>query len=179
MPKKPLNRTEEEKRSYTMSRIRSKNTSIELLLQKALWHAGVRYRKNYSKVPGHPDIAITKHKVAVFCDGEFWHGKDWGEKRDKFKSNSDYWIQKIERNMARDKKCSAELEALGWTVVRFWGDEINKELPACVDKVLAILHQIQDGQERDYPAIIYANFAKPQIALQVAEDETGEYTVDQ
>jgi len=91
-------RTPEQIRSDTMRRIRSRDTGIEVRLRKALWHRGVRYRKNYKALPGTPDIAITKHRLAVFCDGEFWHGKDWGERKALLKGNRDYWVEKIERN---------------------------------------------------------------------------------
>ena len=129
------------KRSYIMSRIRSKNTSIELSLRKALWGSGIRYRKNYATLPGAPDIAITKHQIAVFCDGEFWHGKDWGAKKDKIKSNREYWIRKIERNMARDHETNTTLFGMGWTVVRFWGRDICTDLSGCVEDIEDIIFQ--------------------------------------
>ena len=91
-------------RSRTMSRIKSKDTSIEVALRKALWNAGIRYRKNYRKLPGTPDIAITKHKVAVFCDGEFWHGKDWESKKDKIHSNRDFWIKRLSATLTGTSK---------------------------------------------------------------------------
>ena len=93
-----------EQRRKNMQAIRSKDTSIEVALRTALWHRGIRYRKNYNQLPGKPDIAITKHKIAVFCDSDYWHGYDWENRHQKIKSNRDYWIPKIERNMARDKK---------------------------------------------------------------------------
>ena len=137
--KKKPNRTEEEKRSYTMSRIGSKDTKIEILLRKALWHRGIRYRKNYRLLPGAPDIAITKHNIAIFCDGEFWHGKDWKEKKESIHSNREFWIPKIERNMQRDEKVDAKLGGLGWAVVRFWGMDIQKNLDWCVETVEEII----------------------------------------
>ena len=122
-------------RNYTMSRIKSSNTSIEVLLRKALWHSGIRYRVNYSKLPGTPDIAITKHRIAIFCDGEFWHGKDWGAKKDQIHSNRDYWLPKIDRNIVRDNDVNKALSYLGWTVIRFWGADIQKNLNRCVEDV--------------------------------------------
>lgn len=121
-----------EQRHTTMSHIKSKDTKIEIILRKALWKNGIRYRKNYKKLPGTPDIAITKYKIAVFCDSEFFHGYNWDEKRKKLKSNREYWINKIERNMQRDRLNEQELKFLGWTVIRFWGFEINKNTDECV-----------------------------------------------
>ena len=128
-------------RSYTMSRIKSKDTSIELSLRRALWGAGIRYRKNYAKLPGAPDIAITKHHIAVFCDGEFWHGKDWETKKPGIKSNRDYWHEKIERNIKRDNDADRALNGMGWTVMRFWGSEIQKDLTGCVDDIKDVIFQ--------------------------------------
>ena len=82
-----------------------------------------------------PDIAITKHNIAVFCDGDFWHGKDWVEKKQKIKHNHDYWVEKIERNIQRDIEIDSELYNCGWSVVRFWGSEIHKNLGKCVTEV--------------------------------------------
>ena len=127
--------TNDKQRSYTMSRIKSKDTSIELSLRKALWAKGIRYRKNYAKLPGMPDIAITKHNIAIFCDGDFWHGKDWDEKKHKIHSNREYWINKIERNMMRDFENNRSLYGIGWTVIRFWGSDINKNLQRCIEDV--------------------------------------------
>jgi len=118
-----------------MSRIKSKNTSIEVSLRKALWGADIRYRKNYKKLPGTPDIALTKYRIAVFCDGEFWHGKDWEIKKPRLQSNREYWIDKIEKNMIRDRENERALLGLGWTVIRLWGSEIQKDLPGCVDDI--------------------------------------------
>ena len=124
-----------EQRHRAMSRIHSKDTSIEIKLRKALWHKGYRYRKNYSKLPGTPDIAITKYKIAVFCDGDFFHGKDWYTiQRPKILrgNNPEFWEKKIVRNMARDKETNQALLNLGWTVIRFWGSEINSSVDSCV-----------------------------------------------
>ena len=89
-----------EQRHKNMAAIRSKDTSIEVKLRKALWHHGYRYRKNYTALPGSPDIAITKHRIAIFCDSEFFHGKDWDKLKLRLEngSNSTYWIKKIVRN---------------------------------------------------------------------------------
>ena len=116
---------------------RSKDTSIEILLRKSLWHKGYRYRKNYKKLPGSPDIALTRQKVAVFCDSEFWHGKDWEDKKQRLQkgNNPDFWINKIESNMQRDHENDQKLTALGWTVIHFWGEEIKKSPDECVQVI--------------------------------------------
>lgn len=117
-----------------MQRIRSKDSAIEIKLRKALWHAGIRYRKNYKDLPGKPDIAITKYKIAVFCDGSFFHGRDFETKK-KPATNEDYWNKKIQRNMERDLENERALKGLGWTVLRFWDIEINRHLDQCVAAV--------------------------------------------
>lgn len=123
-----------EQRHKNMSRIKGKDTAIEIKLRKALWHKGYRYRKNYKKLPGSPDIAITKYQIAIFCDGEFFHGKDWEELRVKLENsnNSQFWINKIARNIDRDDEVNKQLNALGWTVLRFWGEDIKKHLDECI-----------------------------------------------
>ena len=138
-------------RSRTMSRIKGKNTSIEVSLRKALWRAGIRYRVNYAELPGAPDIAIPKYQVAIFCDGEFWHGKDWATKKDKLHSNRDYWVAKIERNMRRDFEVSGQLGTMDWTVIRFWGSEIHNNLGDCVGVVQQAIFQSEyDSCETDW-----------------------------
>ena len=107
------------------------------MLAKALWHHGVRYRLNYKSLPGSPDIAITTYKIAVFVDGEFWHGFDWDNRKEKLKSNRDYWIAKIEENINRDKRNNAALEHMGWVVLHFWEKDVLKHLDDCVETVLS------------------------------------------
>ena len=124
-----------EQRRKNMQAIRSKDTRIELALRNALWHKGIRYRKNYKELPGKPDIAITKYRIAVFCDSDFWHGYDWENRNQRIKSNREYWIPKIERNMQRDREVTAALEDSGWLVLQFWEFQIKKELDTCVDAV--------------------------------------------
>lgn len=125
-----------EQRRRNMQAIHSKDTTIELLLRKALWECGVRYRKNYKKLIGKPDIAITKYKIAVFCDSDYWHGYDWENRNQRIKSNRDYWVPKIERNMARDREVTEALKRDGWLVLRFWEWQIRKHLSECVESVL-------------------------------------------
>ena len=118
-----------------MSRIKNKDTKIEILLRKELWHRGLRYRKNVNKICGKPDIVFISKKIAIFCDSEFWHGYDWENKKREFKTNQDFWLPKIERNIQRDKEVNAKLTNDGWIVLRFWGNEIKTNLFACVDKI--------------------------------------------
>lgn len=121
-------------RKKAMSHIRSKDTSVEVILRKALWKQGIRYRKNYKLLPGTPDIAITKYRIAVFCDSEFFHGKDWEKLQLRLAngSNSTYWIKKILRNMERDQDVERTLRSREWTVIRFWGNDITKNTQDCV-----------------------------------------------
>ena len=123
-----------EQRRRNMRKIRSRNTKIEILLRKALWAKGCRYRKNYAKIPGTPDIAFPKYKIAIFCDSEFFHGKDWEtlKKRLERGENPGYWIKKISRNRERDDEVNARLISLGWLVLRFWGNDIIKNREECV-----------------------------------------------
>ena len=124
-----------EQRRKNMQHIRSKDTSIEIILRKKLWEKGYRYRKNLNNLPGNPDIVLTKYKIAVFCDGEFFHGKDWEILKPKLEKskNSDYWIRKISRNIERDDEVNKELLVQGWTVIRFWGgEEITPNIDECI-----------------------------------------------
>ena len=120
--------------SKNMSKIRSKDTTIELRLRKALWHSGYRYRKNYKALPGSPDIVLTKYKIAVFCDREFFHGKDWEILKPRLEkgSNPDYWVKKIERNRSRDCENDKKLLFLGYTVIHFWGKDILRHTDECL-----------------------------------------------
>lgn len=122
------------KRSKIMKSIKGSDTGIEVRLRKALWHKGIRYRKNFKVFDCHPDIVITKYKIAVFCDGNFWHGKEL-QKR-PIKHNFSYWNEKIRRNVERDLENTIELRDNGWIVLRFWEDDIQNNLPNCVDDVL-------------------------------------------
>jgi DNA mismatch endonuclease (patch repair protein) len=124
-----------------MRRVRSKDSQIELRLRKELWRRGLRYRKNVKGIEGKPDIAFLGKKVAVFCDSEFWHGYDWEARKKDFKSNRDFWIPKIERNIMRDVTVNAVLEYDGWTVLRFWGREIEKDVCRCADIVETALRE--------------------------------------
>ncbi len=127
------------KSSAMMSKIRGKNTKPEVLFRKALWKKNVRYRVDDKKLIGRPDVSIQKYKLAIFIDGEFWHGYDWDERKIKLKSNRDFWIPKIERNMQRDRQVNRQLQELGYTVFRFWTHEIKNNLDTCINDVLVYI----------------------------------------
>ena len=129
-----MDRLTAEQRHKNMKNIKSKDTKIEVTLRKALWNKGYRYRKNYSKLAGKPDIVLTKYKIAIFCDSEFFHGKDWEVLKPQLQrgKNSNFWIQKISRNMERDQEVNMILLSEGWTVIRFWGKEIKKNTEECI-----------------------------------------------
>lgn len=119
--------------SFNMKQVKNKDSKIEIALRKELWSRGLRYQKNVTNIFGKPDLVFKGQKVAVFCDSEFWHGYNWNERKNDFKSRQDFWIPKIERNMERDKEVTAELQKQGWTVLRFWGKEIKKNVKECAD----------------------------------------------
>lgn len=122
-----------------MSQVKLKGGKAETLLAKALWHHGYRYRKNDKRLPGSPDIAILRHRIAIFVDGEFWHGQNWEERKKKLKSNRKYWIEKIEENMARDIRNDRLLAQAGWTPIHFWEKEVIKKLPECVAAIEEVI----------------------------------------
>ncbi|MGC4041203.1 MAG: very short patch repair endonuclease [Flavobacterium sp.] len=121
-------------RSKNMAAIKSTGTKCEIIFGKALWNSGFRYRKNDKTVFGKPDFTFKKYKVAVFVDSEFFHGKDWESKK-KPVNNAEFWFKKISRNIARDKEVNEHLKNAGWIVLRFWANEINKNLNECIDVV--------------------------------------------
>lgn len=129
-------------RSRIMSKIRGKNTKPEMAFRKALYAAGYRYRVDYKKLIGKPDIALKKYKTVIFIDGEFWHGYNWKERKPKIKTNREFWIAKIERNMQRDQEVNQELERLGYTIFRFWEREIKKDLDKCVKQLINHLNKV-------------------------------------
>jgi len=124
-----------EQRRKNMQAIRSQGTKIEIEFGKALWKAGYRYRKNVKTIYGKPDFSFKKYKIAIFCDGEFWHGKNWEASKSKIGNNRDYWINKIQGNINRDIKVNEELTKQGWTVLRFWEKDIKKNLAACIEQI--------------------------------------------
>ena len=133
-------------RSKIMSKIRGKNTKPEIAFRKALFAAGYRYRVDYKKLIGKPDIALNKYKTVIFIDGEYWHGHNWEERKPKIKTNREFWIAKIERNMQRDEEVNEALERLGYTIFRFWETEVQKELDECLQKVLQHLKEVEQSR---------------------------------
>ena len=121
--------------SKRMSKIKAKRNKPETILAKALWHKGYRYRLNHKKVFGTPDIVLTKYDIAIFVDGEFWHGKDFEAFKSKEHNNKDYWIEKISENIAHDALVTKTLQQEGWTVIRFWSNDILKYLDACISEI--------------------------------------------
>jgi len=132
-----------EQRSKTMSKIRGKNSKPELLFRKALHRAGVRYRVHCKDIPGSPDMVNKSKRLAIFVDGEFWHGYEWEKRKCKLKRNRDFWIAKIERNMQRDQEVNQQLKFLGYTVFRFWESDVKKNLGTCLQKVLVYLDNFE------------------------------------
>ncbi len=132
-------------RSYNMSRIRGKDTSIEIALSKALWHRGLRLRRNQSGIYGHPDLSSRRLKVAIFCDGDFWHGWDWEERKDRIQSNRSYWIHKIERNMEKDEEVNHHLTDQGWLVIRVWEHEIRKDISGTADMIFRLIAERRES----------------------------------
>ncbi len=127
-----------------------KDTKPELMLRKELWRRGLRYRKNYKPLKGKPDIVFICVRIAVFVDGKMWHGYDWEHQKSDFKSNRDFWIPKIERNIERDREVTETLTEQGWTVLRFWDFEVKKDVALCADRIEAIFHEkIADGEKNN------------------------------
>ena len=144
-----LDNLTKDQRRKNMQHIRSKDTSIEVRLRKVLWRKGYRYRKNCKNIPGKPDIALTKYKIAIFCDGEFFHGKDWEILKPRLEksNNGEYWVSKIARNRERDDEVNKKLLFMGWTVIRFWGDEIKKHTDECVKVIEETIFEMKIGDE--------------------------------
>lgn len=140
-----MDRLTKDQRRKNMKAIKSKGSKIEKMLAKELWKRGYRYRKNNKTVFGKPDFTFKKYKIAIFCDSEFWHGKDWENRKHDHKSNIKFWHKKIERNIERDKEVNEELLKNGWIILRFWGKEIEKDLLYCLRK---IEQKIKDAAER-------------------------------
>lgn len=136
----PMGRTPEITHKI-MSAVKSKGTKPEMTLRKALWAKGMRYRVNYKKLPGKPDVVFTRAKVAVFCDGDFWHGHNWALRglsslEEELESYSDFWKEKILRNIQRDDFVNKKLGSDGWYVLRFWESDIISDTERCVEKII-------------------------------------------
>ena len=122
-----------------MSKIRGQKTKPELAVRKFLFSKGFRYRINDERYPGKPDIVLIRQKIAIFVDGDFWHGKDIEKIKRQIKSNRGYWIPKIERNVERAKEVNDALLADGWLVLRFWESDIKQNLDGCITKVMSFI----------------------------------------
>lgn len=128
-----MDKLTKEQRRKNMQAVKAAGSKIETALAKALHARGYRYRKNDKSVFGKPDLTFKKIKIAIFVDSEFWHGKDWNIKKLDHKSNQEFWHTKIERNIERDKEVNSYLSKEGWKVIRFWGKDILKRLPDCIN----------------------------------------------
>lgn len=128
--------------SKRMKALSHKKSKVETILAKALWHKGYRYRLNYKKLPGTPDIALTKYRIAIFVDGEFWHGKDFDKNKERLKNNKAYWIEKIEENIQRDIRNDQLLRQMEWIPIHFWSEDVNKYLDYCLDEIEGIIRDL-------------------------------------
>ena len=138
---KNMDRITSEQRKKNMQAVKSSGSMIERILAKTLWHKGYRYRKNDKTVFGKPDLTFKKKRIAIFVDSEFWHGKDWDSKKHEIKSNQEFWYSKIERNIERDKEVTEFLVKNGWTVLRFWGNDILKNLDSCIRRIEGVINE--------------------------------------
>lgn len=143
-----------EQRHKNMQNIKSKDTKIEVQLRKALWAKGYCYRKNDKKLPGKPDIVLGKYKIVIFCDSEFFHGKDWEVLKPRLEkgTNPEYWVKKIENNRRRDDEINKELTFEGWTVIRFWGKDIKNKLDECIKVIEDIIweQKMEEAEDEDW-----------------------------
>ena len=137
--KHPKSYDSDESTRKRMSNVKLKGGYAEISLAKKLWERGYRYRKNYKKLPGSPDIALYKYNIAIFIDGEFWHGFDWENKKNKIRRNRSYWIEKIEENIARDNRNDIKLRSLGWIPIHFWSKEVLKDVDGCIREIENII----------------------------------------
>ena len=147
-----MDRLTKEQRHKNMKNIKNRDTGSELTLRKALWKKGYRYRKNDKRLPGKPDIVLTKYKIAIFCDSEFFHGKDWEVLKPQLErgKNADFWIEKISKNQQRDEEVNQQLQYLGWTVIRFWGKDITKHTDECVQVIEETIFDIMMDMDNYY-----------------------------
>lgn len=130
--------------SKRMSHVKTKRNSAEIMIAKSLWHRGYRYRLNYKALPGSPDIALAKYRIAIFIDGEFWHGKDFEQRKTKLKNNKDYWIEKIQENIDRDLKNDKLLRQMDWYSIHFWSNDVIKYCNQCVEEVICLIDDINN-----------------------------------
>lgn len=136
-----MDKLSHDQRKKNMQAIKCKGSEIENILAKGLWNNGLRYRRNDKSVFGKPDFVFKKHKIAVFVDSEFWHGKNWEEKKFDFKTKQEFWLPKIERNIQRDIEVNKKLFEDGWTVFRFWGKEIKTNSEDCITLIINMINE--------------------------------------
>lgn len=132
--------------SKRMSHVKTKRNSAEIMIAKSLWHRGYRYRLNYKALPGSPDIALAKYRIAIFIDGEFWHGKGFEQRKTKLKNNKVYWIEKIQENIDRDLKNDKLLRQMDWYPIHFWSNDVIKYCNQCVEEVICLIDDINNFQ---------------------------------
>jgi DNA mismatch endonuclease (patch repair protein) len=134
--------------SHAKQMNRSSDTAHELLLRGLLWKQGLRYRKNVRTLPGKPDIVFSSARVAIFCDGDFWHGRDWQRLSIKLRTgtNASYWIPKIRANRNRDRRNNRLLERAGWIVIRFWETDIHGDPKRAVRTIEKLVRQNGRGR---------------------------------
>jgi putative nmeDIP very short patch repair endonuclease len=130
---------------------KSTGTKPEILLGSAMWQIGLRYRKNSRHIFGNPDFSFKKHKIAVFVDGEFWHGKDWEKRKADIKTNRKFWIAKIERNIRRDREVDSHLTQTGWKVFRFWARDIVKNPQTFAEEIQKAVYEKPLSSNADKP----------------------------
>lgn len=147
---KGLQATSERASKAARGSSRKRDTRCELVLRRALWRAGLRYRKDVAELAGRPDIVFSAPRVAIFCDGDFWHGKDWAARRRRLAAgaNAAYWVSKIERNRRRDREVDATLEAQGWRVLRIWESAIQGDVAAVVRSICDVLEARRQGLDK-------------------------------
>lgn len=151
VPKKDYKQRSAEVTSSMMSKIRSRNNKTEVALRKALWRKGYRYRLYKKGLPGKPDLVFARDRIAVFVDGDFWHGRTLVEEGHKGlllrvrSPNATYWVEKLSKNVARDSSATAELERMGWSVLRFWESDVARNIEKTVNTISAILDQKRKG----------------------------------
>ncbi len=163
-----------EQRKKNMKANKSSGTKPELLLAKTLFARGHRYRKNNKTVFGKPDLTFKKIKLAIFVDGEFWHGKDWFERKNDHKTNQDFWNKKITRNIERDKEVNLELEKQGWTVLRFWAKDIENKLVSCTIKIENTIRELKMNLKEK---ISLETFGDKQFRIKLIEPENNQEAV--
>ncbi len=143
-----MNKTPEQI-SKNMRNVRNKDSAIEIALRRELWKRNLRYRKNVTRIFGKPDVAFIGLKIAVFVDSEFWHGYDWENKQAEIKSNRDFWIPKIERNIQRDKEVTEKLRDDGWTVIRVWGNDVKHDVVSVADRIECIYKEKRENVSKN------------------------------